>query len=728
MKKIARGYLMLALLLLIWAVADLLQYLGVQTETSPFAAEGLFWRLVTNRLFWMAAKVLVAGLLLLLGWRRKKNPKPRRSLAAITALLALAVLGVWGACLYCLTSVTAQRAAERDLVAYGDYASEISTVWLEDTVLMGEDLRHENFDAYQLWRAAARAGRAWRLFAGSPYAEGDSGFLSLPEGGEVCATLAVFDGSGELIAGSWEDCIFFWHLTPAQWEAEGVSPGCAVAPLDRTKLTPEAEQMLEDGDLTFDAIALRFTGSYDGAKFTAQRIEAIGWNDYFAAMGSGKTMAQVIEVNDLAWIALYENPDASVPAGEQTTFYATQFEACYRPQASPAFVYDGSRCESVDALALTLGAEYASGWPPRYEGLNLIIPSFSTCLNLDGEPTYIRHGPPEESASVYFYTVSVVWCSPWRTAMAQLREVYLWTFLLAVGLILLAHLVIRRNLIVPLRWAVRVLNGQAEGHPRRLSQSWRESRALQQGVAAGQETFRRQRDEITRLNTALSYAETAEQARRQMTSNLAHELKTPLAVIHGYAEGLKEHIAEEKREKYLDVILSETERTDALVLQLLDLSRLEAGKVRLSREDFSITALTRAVFARLQLAIKEKQLRLTLDFPEELRVTADESRLGQVIENFATNAVKYSPPGGRIVVTIHRNDFGSTSFAIENESPPLSAEALEKVWDTFYRADAARSGGGTGLGLAIAKSIIELHGGHCSVRNTGSGVRFGFVI
>src|SRR5699024_1481940 len=99
-------------------------------------------------------------------------------------------------------------------------------------------------------------------------------------------------------------------------------------------------------------------------------------------------------------------------------------------------------------------------------------------------------------------------------------------------------------------------------------------------------------NEITRLNTALEYAKKAEENRRQMTSNIAHELKTPLAVIHSYAEGLKEHAAEEKRDKYIDVILAEAERTDGMVLEMLDLSRPEAGKVKVSRDDCSIIDLT----------------------------------------------------------------------------------------------------------------------------------------
>ena len=94
---------------------------------------------------------------------------------------------------------------------------------------------------------------------------------------------------------------------------------------------------------------------------------------------------------------------------------------------------------------------------------------------------------------------------------------------------------------------------------------------------------------------------------------------------------------------------------------------------------------------------------------------------------WSSSVRNFADTGGHISVTI-QTDHSSTSFHIENDSEPLSSEALSKVWDTFYRTDEARSGGGTGLGLAIAKSIVDLHGGKCSVRNTKSGVEFGFTI
>lgn len=184
-----------------------------------------------------------------------------------------------------------------------------------------------------------------------------------------------------------------------------------------------------------------------------------------------------------------------------------------------------------------------------------------------------------------------------------------------------------------------------------------------------------QRNEITRLNTALEYAKAAEENRRQMTSNIAHELKTPLAVIHSYAEGLKEHIAEDKRDKYVDVILAEAERTDGMVLEMLDLSRLEAGKVKLSRDEFSLADLTKAIFEKLQMAAEAKELQISYEFPEQSTIVADENRIAQVVENFATNAVKYTPP-------VAVSQYGFRTIVVKPHSPSKMTASLfpQKLW------------------------------------------------
>jgi signal transduction histidine kinase len=208
---------------------------------------------------------------------------------------------------------------------------------------------------------------------------------------------------------------------------------------------------------------------------------------------------------------------------------------------------------------------------------------------------------------------------------------------------------------------------------------------------------------------------------------VAHELKTPLAVIHGYTEGLQENIAEEKKDQYLATILSESERMDKLVMEMLDLSRLEAGKVKLARDTFSLTELIQSVFDRLSREMEKKSLHLTFDLHCEGQIHADEGRMEQVILNLASNAVRYTPAGGHIRVRTEKK-VGMVFFYMENDATPFAEEELTKVWETFYRTDRARNGKGTGLGLAIVKNIIKLHGGTCYARNTQSGVEFSFHI
>ena len=137
--------------------------------------------------------------------------------------------------------------------------------------------------------------------------------------------------------------------------------------------------------------------------------------------------------------------------------------------------------------------------------------------------------------------------------------------------------------------------------------------------------------------------------------------------------------------------------------------------------------LTRGILTRLQPLIEAKELQITHAITEPCTLIADEGRLIQVITNLTTNAIKYSPQGGQIWINIFQKN-GFTHFTIENESEPLSEEALQKVWESFYRTEQSRTSPGTGLGLSICKAIIELHRGSCHVKNTSTGVEFGFFL
>lgn len=205
---------------------------------------------------------------------------------------------------------------------------------------------------------------------------------------------------------------------------------------------------------------------------------------------------------------------------------------------------------------------------------------------------------------------------------------------------------------------------------------------------------------------------------QDLTRAVAHELKTPLAILRSHAEALQEDIDPAKRSAYLNIIMDESDRMAALVGELLDLSRMEAGAEVLHRESVDLKALTERVFAPLQ-----NLARVSLNLVP-LTVSGDPKLLERAISNYASNALRHCADGGEIRVTLRR-ERENALLTVENDGDPIPPEALPHLWDTFYKADAARTRGqGTGLGLAIVKSIATLHGGSCGAENLPGGVTF----
>ena len=317
--------------------------------------------------------------------------------------------------------------------------------------------------------------------------------------------------------------------------------------------------------------------------------------------------------------------------------------------------------------------------------------------------------------------IQILRCHPLRSAMLQLLPVYLVSLTAVLGTSFLIGWLKRRRYTQSLRNTLRRGEGY-ETEEAVIPHGWTELTKLESRYIEATETVRRQTPELTRLETALSYAGDAEENRRKLVSDMTHELKTPLAVIHSYAEGLSEGIAPEKREKYLGIIMEEAEKMDSMVLSMLDLSRLEAGKVKLSREPVCLMDLAKATLEKLEPLYKEKNLTVHY-FGKSFATLADESRMEQVVTNLVSNAIKYCKPDGNISVTARREKAG-TYFAIENDCDNLSEKALSQLFDSFFREDSARTTKGTGLGLPIVKAIVELHGGTCTAVNTYSGVEF----
>ena len=319
-----------------------------------------------------------------------------------------------------------------------------------------------------------------------------------------------------------------------------------------------------------------------------------------------------------------------------------------------------------------------------------------------------------------------------KVAISGLLIFYVATLLILAVVLLLIYRGIRKKLVTPMKYALKILEEDSKYALEPEECWWEEAYEL---YVQPRDAIHELKKEVNQLSTALDYAHNAEENRRLMVSNITHELKTPLAVIHGYAEGLKEGIAADKQEHYLDVILEEAERMDGMVLEMLDLSRLEAGKVRLASDRFSLLELTRRVIDKLSLLVEEKDLTVEYVWAHDCEITADESRITQAVTNLVSNAIKYSPRGSTVHIGVTREK-SQAVFSIENQSEPLSEEALAKIWDSFYRTDKSRTEKGTGLGLPITKAIIELHGGTCQVCNTAfrqenksvTGVEFKFYL
>lgn len=234
-----------------------------------------------------------------------------------------------------------------------------------------------------------------------------------------------------------------------------------------------------------------------------------------------------------------------------------------------------------------------------------------------------------------------------------------------------------------------------------------------------------------RLQKDIEQKEKMENMRNEFLGNVSHELKTPIALIQGYAEGLKEGINEdsESREFYCDVIMDEAAKMNAMVKNLLTLNQLEFGERDVCFERFDIVRLVRGVLSSCEILIQ--QAGATVDFiaDEKLYVWADEFKTEQVVRNYLTNAIHHVQNERRIEVRIV-SDGDVARVWVFNSGSPIQEEDLSKIWDKFYKVDKAhtREYGGNGIGLSIAKAIMESFHQKYGVKNYENGVAFWFEL
>ena len=223
-----------------------------------------------------------------------------------------------------------------------------------------------------------------------------------------------------------------------------------------------------------------------------------------------------------------------------------------------------------------------------------------------------------------------------------------------------------------------------------------------------------------------------DQRRQEFVANVSHELKTPIALIMGYAEGLGEGLCEdeESRAYYSSVIVDEAKRMNHMVRELMSLSAMEQGK---DLPDFSLldmAKLTKGVLGTMEILLKQEEISVEVDIPEGLFLWGDEFKIEEVLMNYLQNAIHHVGEPKQISIYTENRGQKQVEIHVRNTGNPIPEEDLPRVFEKFYKVDKAhsRSYGGSGLGLSIVKAIMDSHHQECGCKNTLTGVDFWFTL
>jgi signal transduction histidine kinase len=230
------------------------------------------------------------------------------------------------------------------------------------------------------------------------------------------------------------------------------------------------------------------------------------------------------------------------------------------------------------------------------------------------------------------------------------------------------------------------------------------------------------------FNAMAGSLEATERRRLQLVGDVAHELRTPLATLDGYLEGLQDGVVEPGPETWT-LLRHETGRLNRLVDDLSELWRAEARQLPLTLETLDLTDLARAVVEQFRSPAASRSLTIEAQLPAGLTVIADRDRCAQVLANYLSNAIRYSPGGSSIAVIARLGD-GEITLAVRDHGPGLTREQREHVFERFYRIDPSRSRalGGSGIGLAIVHALADAMGGRAWAESDGPGTGSTFLV
>lgn len=248
-------------------------------------------------------------------------------------------------------------------------------------------------------------------------------------------------------------------------------------------------------------------------------------------------------------------------------------------------------------------------------------------------------------------------------------------------------------------------------------------------------TIKQLRETNVELEKDIEEKSKIDEMRKQFISDVSHELKTPIALIQGYAEGLVENVNsdEESRKFYAEVILDEAGKMDSLVKQLLELMKLEYGKREFNNTNFDIIELINEVVRKCDVMLKENDIIVEFNNDKEVFVTADDFYIEQVVTNYFTNAIKHAKEVNgekKIIVNIEEKENNKVRISIFNTGENIPEIELDRIWKRFYKVDSSRKreDGGTGIGLALVKAIMNNYENDFGVKNKENGVEFYFEI
>ena len=233
------------------------------------------------------------------------------------------------------------------------------------------------------------------------------------------------------------------------------------------------------------------------------------------------------------------------------------------------------------------------------------------------------------------------------------------------------------------------------------------------------------------LRRDIEQKEKQDEMRKEFLANVSHELKTPLALIQGYAEGLKDGINDdpESQEYYCDVIVDEAQKMNTMVRKLLTLNEMEFGQETISMERFNVAELIEGVVQSYSILVQQKEGELRLKIQNPLYVWSDELKIEEVLTNYISNACNHLA-GDKIIEikTIKKED--KVRISVFNTGTQIPEEDMERIWEKFYKVDKAhtREYGGSGIGLSIVKAIMDSMNQKCGMKNYDNGVEFWFEL